>query len=327
MVKNFNQFVSATAPGKVILFGEHSVVYGYPAISMGISLLSKCNIWRIDSNKIVIELTDFNKHFEFKDLNQCLSELPNEFKQIKKGIELINNKMTEDIKNIKIELRSSILIGSGLGSSASTAVALIAAFSKFYELGMDNEKISQLAYEMEKIIHGTPSGIDNTTCTYGNLLYFQNKKYHIIDNLKDLEVLITYTGISHKTSIAIDQIRNLRKQFPDLTHKILNNMGEIAESAEQELKSGNLENLGYLMNINQGLLASLGISNHIIAEINDIALENGAFGSKLTGAGLGGCVISIGNDLENLSHILNEKGFKTFLVNINPHGVKINEWK
>jgi mevalonate kinase len=327
MVKNFNQFVSATAPGKVILFGEHSVVYGYPAISMGISLLSKCAIWRIDSNKIVIELTDFNKKFEFKDLHQCLSEIPNEFKQIKKGIELINNKLNEDIINIKMQITSSILIGSGLGSSASTAVAMIAAFNKFYELGMNKEEISQLAYEMEKIIHGTPSGIDNTTCTYGNLLYFQNKKSRVIENLKSLEVLITYTGLSHKTSIAIDKIRNLTKQFPDLTKKIFDNMGEIVESAEKELKSGNLENLGYLMNINQGLLASLGISNHIIAEINDVSLENGAFGSKLTGAGLGGCVISIGNNLKYLSRILNNKGFRTYLVRINPHGVKINEWR
>ena len=325
MVKNVNKFVLASAPGKCILFGEHSVVYGYPAISMGISIKSTCQIEKINTNKIQVNLKNFNKNFEFKDVNQLLSKFPSKFSQIQQGIKLIAEKSSESIHNIKIILSSSILPGSGLGSSASIAVAMITAFNEFYQLQMNKYDISKNAFEMEKIIHGTPSGIDNTTCTFGNLIYFKNKKFEKINISYEFNILLVYTGIKHNTRIVIKRIQRIKDQFPDITKQTFNSMGDIADKAKLALENNDLIKVGMLMNSNQVLLSSLNVSNSIIAEINGIAKDKGAFGSKLTGAGLGGYVIIIGNNLNSISQTLNNRGFKTFLVGINREGAKIEE--
>ncbi|TFF89513.1 MAG: mevalonate kinase [Promethearchaeota archaeon] len=324
-MKIFKEFVSASAPGKCILFGEHAVVYGYPAISIGFNLKSKCTIERIKNNRIQLEFKNFNDSYEFKNFKHLLSESSFTHKQIKKGLKLISSRIDEEINNIKIEISSNLLIGSGLGSSASISVALMAAFDDFYNLNLSKEELSHLAYEMEKIVHGNPSGIDNTTCTFGNLIYFQNNKFQVLKIPKNLELIITYTGIKHKTSKAIEYIKKVKDQYPVLTSIILQNIGKITQIAKEEIKRENIKGLGLLMTMNQGQLSSLGISNHVISHIIDISLNNGAYGSKLTGAGLGGCVITIGNNLKELSSVLNENGYKNFLVEVDKEGVKIDE--
>ncbi|MBD3229620.1 MAG: mevalonate kinase [Candidatus Lokiarchaeota archaeon] len=324
-MKIFKEFVLASAPGKCILFGEHSVVYGYPAISMGISLKSKCMIKKVEQNGIQINLKNFNDHYEFTNLKQLINDPSFNHSQIKKGLKLISSKLKKELNNIIIEISSDLLTGSGLGSSASTSVALMAALNDFYDLNLSKRELSKLAYELEKIVHGTPSGIDNTTCTFGNLIYFQNNEFKILNIPRDFNLIITYTGVIHKTAKAINHIKKVKDQYPILTSIILQNIGKITQIAREEIRNENLDGIGTLMNMNQGLLSSLGVSNHVISHINEISLENGAYGSKLTGAGLGGCVVTLGTDLHNLSNILNKKGYKNFLVEVDKEGVKIEE--
>lgn len=321
------RFVLSSAPGKCILFGEHAVVYGYPAIAMALSLNSTCSIEEIEENKIEIILKNYNQSFISSNLEDFLSKIPPQFNQIGYCLKIINNRFNTKFKKIRIIISSSLFPSSGLGSSASISAALIMAINEFYDLYLQKEEISKIAYEMEKIVHGTPSGIDNTICTFGNMIFFQKGKYHFIEIPNDFLILITYTNVKHNTKEAIEQLRKLKNEQPVLCDLILERIGTYTEIAELELINGNLIEIGNLMNSNQKLLASLNLSNEVINEILKISFENGAFGSKLTGAGLGGCVISVGDKttLKNLSSVLNNKGFKSLLSRIDKEGVRIEE--
>ncbi|MHA1310642.1 MAG: mevalonate kinase [Candidatus Helarchaeota archaeon] len=324
-MKNFNKCISASAPGKCILFGEHAVVYGHPAIALGINLRSRCRIEEISDDKIELNLKNFNKYFKFKNFTQFINDIPAEFSHIKNGVQMISKLIENPIKKIRITLSSSIIPASGLGSSASIAVAMISAFNEFYQLNLNKSKISEFAFEMEKFIHLTPSGIDNTTCTFGNIIYFKKKRFELLNIPEDFHIILTYTGIEHQTSQAITKIKKIITKYPEITDQIFSSIGKITDKARIELTKNNFINVGLLMKINQGLLSALGVSNSIISQINDIALNAGAFGSKLTGAGLGGHVISIGTDLKKIAKELNKNGFKTFIVKIDRIGAKIDE--
>ncbi|MHA1292342.1 MAG: mevalonate kinase [Promethearchaeota archaeon] len=321
-------YVSISSPGKCILFGEHSVVYGYPAIAMAISLNSICTIEKISQKKIIIVLRNYNKKFISSNLNNLKSQLLSQFPQFYRCFEIFKNKFKINFKNLCITISSSLFPSSGLGSSASISVALISAISQFYNLNFKKKDISELAFELEKIVHGTPSGIDNTICTYGNLIYYQSGKFEFLSIPRDLKLLVSYTNIEHNTKEAIERIKLIKKEKPEYSNKLLGKMGLIAENAKEELKKGNLIEIGKLMNENQNYLEKMKVSTDAISEITNIAVETGAFGSKLTGAGLGGCVITLGKKkiLRKIYSKLNDKGYKSFLTNIDRIGVK-NERK
>lgn len=321
------KMVLSTAPGKCILFGEHAVVYGFPAIAMAISLNSNCIIEEIEENKIELVLTNYNQSVISSDLKQFLLKIPPQFEQIGYGLKIINSRYKTEFKKMRITISSSLFPSSGLGSSASISVALIRAISEFYDLFLEKEEISKIAYDMEKIVHGTPSGIDNTICTYGKIIFFQESKFHFIEVPNEFMILVTYTNIEHNTKKAIEELKKLKNEQQVFCDLIFERIGTYTEIAELELNNGNLIEIGNLMNSNQKLLASLNLSNEVINEILRISFENGAYGSKLTGAGLGGCVISVGDKttLENLSSVLNNKGFKSLLSPIDKEGVRIEK--
>jgi mevalonate kinase len=319
------RIVRASAPGKCILFGEHAVVYGYPAIAAAISIKSTCIIEELSESKIELILKNFDKKYEFKDLDDLFEKIPSQLKQIKYLFKIIHQKSNVQIEKLKITIFSNLFPSSGLGSSASIAVALIMAFNTYFNLELEKREISNIAFELEKLIHGTPSGIDNTICTFGSLIFFQDNRFRYLEVPHDFKILVTYTNMEHKTKLAIEQLRRFKDEEPSFCDYIFDKIRFYTELAELEISQGNLDEIGKLMNINQKLLAALNLSNDLINEIIHIANENGAYGSKLTGAGLGGCVISIGAEdhLEEISQILNKKGFNSLIANIDKEGVII----
>ncbi|MGV9171646.1 MAG: mevalonate kinase, partial [Promethearchaeia archaeon] len=281
------------APGKCILFGEHSVVYGYPAIAMALGINSTCKIKRISHNQLRLHLKDYDRTFNFSSIREIRSKFPQEFKNFQVGFLSVIDRYGIDVLGMEVQISSDLFMGGGLGSSASTAVALMGGLGSFFDLDLDKAQISDLAYNMEKIVHGNPSGIDNTICTNGNILIYQNKQFQTLENIPHSNFLITYTNMDHSTKVAVEKVANLKQQRPEYVNKIFRTIGKVTDKAEKVLKRGNIAKLGDLMNKNQELLTKLGVSNRQIKKINKISLKNGLYGSKLTGAGLGGCVIGI----------------------------------
>lgn len=319
--------VKVKAPGKTILFGEHAVVYGYPAIAMAISVNSKCIISESNNVSLKINLENYNLSFEGKDLSSLTSKFPTKNKQLMKCLQLFKNRYGIELKNLEISVSSKLFPSAGLGSSASIAVALTQAINNFYDLELSKSEINELAYAQEKIVHGSPSGIDNNICTYGNAIYFQEGDFEFIEVPEELLLLITYTNIEHDTKEAINRIKRLKETEPGKTTEYLESIGKLTQQAQVELNEGNIHEIGELMNLNQKYLAKLKVSNGIIEQIVKISRKNGALGAKLTGAGLGGCVITLGTHetLKNIQSILTNKGFKSFIANNDKEGVNVIE--
>ncbi len=315
--------VISIAPGKSILFGEHAVVYGFPAIAMAISVNSECRINEIEENKIKIILYNYDQVFEANNIKTLSQKFSSKYNQISECFYNFQKDYGVQIENVEIKIISNLFPSAGLGSSASIAVSLINALNCYYELNLKKEEINSLAYELEKIVHGSPSGIDNTICTFGNAIYFENGKFDYVKIPQEFLFLITYTNIEHNTKEAINRIRHLKEINSKQTEQFLKQIGKITKKAKVELTRNNIQEIGKLMNLNQKYLSNLQVSNEQISEIINISLKNGAFGSKLTGAGLGGCVITLGKrkDLEKISSILKAKGYKSFIAKNDKLGV------
>ncbi|MHA1720702.1 MAG: mevalonate kinase [Promethearchaeota archaeon] len=313
----------ASAPGKCILFGEHAVVYGFPALSMAIDILSYCKISEIDQNGIFLHLENYNYNEKFADINDLYSKIPQKFKQIALGIKLISEKYKIIIDKIKIKISSELWAESGLGSSASSSIALLGALNDFYKLNLEKEDISNLAFEMEKHVHGKPSGIDNTTCSRGGLIFYENHDFQRFEFLNQFKILIIYTGKTHDTKEAIENVKKFCDEEPKLSRELFNKIKIVTKKGFDNLKKGNMIEIGNLMNLNQQILNQLRLSTADIEKIVNISNSNNAYGSKLTGAGMGGCVISIGEitDLEIIQKKLKIEGFDSIITSINNQGV------
>ncbi|OLS18406.1 MAG: Mevalonate kinase [Candidatus Heimdallarchaeota archaeon LC_2] len=321
-----------SAPGKVIIAGEHSVVYGYPAIAVALGI--RCNIITSDSEPgIFINSLDLNKNFRYsiRDLSQLgRGELiDKEFDSIALAVKETLKRINHDT-NIEIQIRSDIPISAGLGSSAAVVVASIAAVLDLYNKELSKEDISNIAFESEKITHGKPSGIDNSIATYGGLLKFQNGK--LIPKLlkNSIPLIVGNTKVPRDTKRLVGGVADLKNQYSSLIDPILKIMGNLAEEAEISLENRDLEKLGDILDINQGLLDSIGVGNEVLSNYIWTARKAGALGAKLTGAGGGGCMIALAKDNESLQEIvykLKSDNLNIIATEISQVGVIIGEYK
>ncbi|MHA1295602.1 MAG: mevalonate kinase [Promethearchaeota archaeon] len=299
------KIVIAKAPGKCILMGEHAVVYGHSALTMAIEKSSLCRIEKTKHKGIIINFLDLNKRFHYKDLNQAILNIPPNFKQFAVCLEKFQERISDECNNI--------------------SVCFVAAMNTFFEIGLNKQEVSYMAFTMEKIVHGTPSGIDNTICTHGNIIYFQNNEFQFITPPEEFKILISYTNVKHNTKKAIELVKKLKEKDPFLFQLLIDKIGYYTELGTYELIKGNFYELGQLMHKNHQILTELNLSHPNLDEIVKISMENEAFGAKLTGAGLGGCAITIGEKetLKKISDHLQKLNYKCFISGIDKKGVSI----
>ncbi|MHA1785791.1 MAG: mevalonate kinase [Candidatus Helarchaeota archaeon] len=315
--------ISCSSPSKIILFGEHAVVYGFPAIVAAISKRSFCEIKPRSDDNFLIDLKDFqsSKLYGLKDLTSPFIESDKQFSSFFMILKRMNEFYSFN-SGFDVQLYSDIPIAAGLGSSASLNVSLVNGINHFFQLNLSKEKISSFAYIGEKVVHGTPSGIDNTIATYGGLLYYENKKFTHFEKKGQLTLIVSNTKIQRNTGELVKNVRNLYESKKEFTSQVFQEIKEIVIKAKNLLLSNKLKDLGVLMNKNQELLTKLGVSNNEIKTLTKLAIENGALGSKLTGAGGGGCIISLldrDTDEKQLLNILNKKA-DSFKVTLDPQG-------
>lgn len=290
--------------GKTILFGEHFVVHSIPAIASALDLKTEVNITSIDKKGIFLidetrETVGRKEVSYFDKPDDILSELVT---ILLKELNLDSNEM-----HIQISLQSSIPEYGGLGSSAALSVSLVKAFSNHYNLGLTNEQVNEIAYEGEKIFHGTPSGIDNTVATYGGLLWFIRGSPNIIEPLKMNSkgiLVIGDTRISHNTKELVDEVRRRKESEPQIYDPIFERAHKLVLEARDNLQAGNWVEVGKLMIENHSLLQKVGVSIPELDQLVKIALDSGALGAKLTGGGGGGCMIALAPDITTQQKII-----------------------
>lgn len=319
----------ASAPAKIILFGEHFVVYNQPAILASINKRIKIESRIVLENKntIRIETNNFGKKiYPLSILKDTDHNSDNDFFY---PIIYILKKILHDpekINGIDIKIESEIPYGVGLGSSAALSVAAVASIYGLYNRYSKKNEILELAIETEKIIHRNSSGADCVISTYGGLMYYQKKSnLKPLKYSKKLNFIVINTGLKHSTGELVSIVERFRQNNFITFLKLSNKVTNICNNAIEALKEGNSTKLGKLMNENQILLEQIGVSNKEINKIIDTSLNYGAIGSKLTGAGGGGCILSLIHQEKKEDFLTNmkENGYECFAITIENQGVKV----
>jgi len=227
---------------------------------------------------------------------------------------------------LSIEITSTVPVAAGLGSSAAVIAATTAAVSTLLDLKLSKEDVFRITYEAEKVVHGTPSGIDPAISTFGGTLLFQmDTGFKPIDTKAGIQLVVGDTGIERSTRVQVEKVRNLRVKYPQVVEPIMNAAREIVLRAIDAFKRNDLETLGELMNINHALLYGIGVSDESLEWLINAARKAGASGAKLTGAGGGGCMVALAKseNLQTISEAIQRLGGRAYVAKETDEGVKI----
>lgn len=286
----------ASAPGKVILFGEHFVVYGAPAIVTAIDRRAKVTVERRDGNAIKI-VSDLGIAGSFDDERyKSIIGGPRTREKLE-PIRIAAREVLEDLGiggGLDILVRSGIPAAVGLGSSGAIAVATVAAVGRLFGRKLSREDIFRLSYEPEKFVHKYPSGIDQTISTYGGAIrYERDKGTKPLRVKRPLPIVIGNTGILRRTGDLVARVKRWKGENQEHFDQLMKEAQRISELAVEALMREDLLELGLLMNENQRLLDTIEVSHPMLDKAIEAARKAGALGAKLTGGGGGGCMIAL----------------------------------
>ncbi len=299
----------ATGFGKVILLGEHAVVFGSHAIAAPLSRGIRA---RISDTKTGVRVVIPRWGIEAKLFDQVANghSMYNALEQVIAGLELSS-------LSFDIEVFPDLPRSMGLGGSAALAVAVIRALSDHFQLGLDDETVNDWAFRSERVVHGTPSGIDNTVATFGQFILYHKPDIRLLQVENPIPIVIGLSGKSGHTLQMVKAVRESRERAPQLYDNIFKQIDELTLASLSAIESGELETLGRLMNITHGLLNSIGVSCWELEELVQIARSHGSPGAKLTGSGGGGAMIALAPEKpEKLSAAMKEAGYQSFVTEI-----------
>lgn len=315
--------------GKVILFNEHFVVYGIPAIASALG--NKTDAEVVPTDDLTTSGADGSMAGEGWVLEDRRPANPGykieKFDHQKESIERVLKAADFDTtkNNIKITLGGDLKAVGGVGASAAVCVSIARALNDEFHLGFDDNRINEIAYEGEKAYAGTPSGIDNTASTFGGLLWFAKNleggpnTMEKIKLIRPVEIVMGNTGLTANTKAAVSGVRERKEQNPEEYQKIFNESMELVKKAREKLDELNLKEVGQLMNKNHKLLQKIEVSHEKLDRLVEIAMENGAIGAKMTGGGLGGYMVALTPDTEiqdKVARAMENEGFEALRTKI-----------
>ncbi|KAK8135413.1 mevalonate kinase [Apiospora sp. TS-2023a] len=387
-----------SAPGKVIVFGEHAVVHGKAAVAASISLRSYLLVSTQSKSRRTLILRfpdiDLNHEWNIDELPWEAFQHPSKKKYYYDLVTALDDDLLEALEphlakispekpeserkvhhnaalaflylflslgsptfpGCMYTLRSTIPIGAGLGSSASIAVCISGALllqlrtlsgphpdQPPEEARLQVERVNRWAFVFEMCIHGNPSGVDNTCSTQGKGVVFQRPDYQKPSLVKplwdfpELPLLLVNTKQAKSTAVEVGKVQKLKDTHPKLVGSILDAIDKVTRSANEVIEGDDfdsedeesLRRIGELMTINHGLLYSLGVSHPRLERVRELVDYEGIGWTKLTGAGGGGCSITLmrpgvpQEKLERLGQQLEEEGYETFSTTLGGDGIGV----
>ncbi len=300
---------------------------------MAINLYARVKVKRSErkDEEATFKLSDFREALTREISQLTLGELSSEsiLKPLKLAVEAVLREAKRKIKGyipkVEVEFSSQIPVGAGLGSSASLASATIAAVSHLVGLSLSKDRIYELTFIPERLIHFNPSGIDQATVIYGGVIFFRRSlKPEKLDVKAMLPIVVGDTGVRRLTGPLVQSLSGKLKR--SLTARsFLDEAEKLALTAVKALRTGDLSLLGSLMDRNQELLAKLEVSHESLEKLIWAAKNAGALGAKLTGAGGGGCMIALTRpeDQAKVAEAIRKAGGKPYLVNVDHEGLKV----
>lgn len=270
---------------KIILIGEHSVVYGQPAIALPLKdIMTKATVQSQATGQTIT-----SRYFQGN-----ITEMPASMAGVLKLIDELKEHFAGENDAWELNIESDIPAERGMGSSAATAVAITRAFFDYYRTELTRDELLKWADVEEQITHRSPSGLDAATVSSDSPLWFIKGQAGSQFNLElNATMVIADTGIQGATKEAINAVKSRLKDDPDSTKHILEHLGQLATDTKQVLANDEVMKLGAILNAAQQDLVTLGVSDRSLDHLVSAAIENGAIGAKLTGGGRGGCMFAI----------------------------------
>ncbi len=307
-----------SAPGKIILFGEHAVVYGRPALAVPVTQVqATATVTASPRPGIFIEAPDISL---FSDLYSLPSDHP-----LAAVIQSVFSALNLPSppgrgaggEGLAIHISSTIPVASGLGSGAAASIAIIRALLAYIGHPLPDERISALAYEVEKLHHGTPSGIDNTVITFAKPVYFiKSQPIETLHVGAPFTIVIGDTDIASPTKESVGDVRKLWQAEPERFEKIFDAIGAIVNRARRAIENGEVSALGPLVDENHTLLREMTVSSPELDRLVETARRAGADGAKLSGGGRGGNMIALvkPENAEKISAALLKSGAQRTII-------------
>jgi len=281
---------TASAPGKAILFGEHAVVYGQPALAVPVSQVQATAMVAAGAGGFWIDARDLGRRYRLEEAR------PGD--PLAKAADLVRKRAgLERLPDAVLSVSATIPIASGLGSGAAVATAAVRALAAFIGLTLERGDVSALVFETEKLLHGTPSGIDNSVVAFEQPVYFvRGQPPQPLRVARPFHLLIADTGRPSPTRLSVGDVRAGYQREPERYARLFEAVGAIARAARLLIEDGQPDELGPLMSRNHQLLQAMDVSSPELDRLVDAACRSGALGAKLSGGGRGGNMLALVTD-------------------------------
>lgn len=284
-----------SAHAKMILLGEHSVVHGRTAIALPLPRL------RVQA---VVDRHEGGQYLETEEYTGPVSQASQRIRSLTEAVRAALVHFGKPDLGLSIRVRSGIPAGRGLGSSAAAAHAMIEAIRSLLHENLTEEERYELVQKAERIAHGSPSGLDARATREEQAISFRAGVVSSIPVRATGVLVLADTGIRGSTKVAVDQVQAFIERQPERGEYLLNQLDGHAQEAIMDLAGDRMAELGHRMDRSQEVLTELGVSDDSIGELAFAARKAGALGAKLTGGGLGGCVVALTSDEEMAERVI-----------------------
>ena len=308
----------AKAPGKIILFGEHFVVYENTAILGAINKYATVTSEKTNTDNILVSSSLGQSSIQ-KD--EDVSNVEKKFRPFFYIAKQVIEKNNFD-KGITIKIESDIPIGAGLGSSSACCVAAAASILNLFN-NTDEKEVLELAINAEKTIFPNTSGADCTVSVSGGIIEYQKEKgFSKIETENEFNFIIIDSEQVHSTDKVVERVRKFKENNSDVFTELCSEEERLIAKALDSMKKNDLETIGKCMAQNQMFLEQIGVSNDELLSITK-EIEKITFGAKITGAGDGGCIIALTQKDDDLSEYVNTTKYQTYQVTIQKTGMQV----
>ncbi len=319
--------VKVSTPGKLMLFGEHSVVYNRPCIVAAVDQRFEVEVEKIQGEEMIVQAPGVGIYDYRKNINE-LGET-----RITKELRFVEVVVREFYKKhsnggIRIETKNHFSSEHGFGSSAAVTVGLAKALHEMFAIKMSNKELFDFCYQVVLQVQGVGSGFDIAAALYGGVIYFMTGGKEVRPlKAGELPVVVGYTGVKADTPTLVRQVAELKRRKSGRVEECFNKITKIVAAAEQKIVSDDWREVGRLMSENQERLEELGVSSVELDKLIRVAKEAGAFGAKLSGAGGGDCMLAVVSEKtrDGVEKAIEAAGGEVMRVKLGAEGVRLEK--
>lgn len=318
--------ITVSAPGKLMLLGEHAVVYNHPCLVTAVDQRMTATVEKTHDALFRLDAPDVHISRYVKPISEIGSgNIPKGAQFVEVAVKNVYKKYHLS-EGVSIETSSEFSALFGFGSSSASTVCVVKALSELFNLRLNEKDIFDLAYATVLDIQGKGSGFDIAAAVYGGTLYFVTGGQKIEKlPIQSVPLIIGYSGLKADTVTLINKVAEKAKKYPEVIQNTYEQIDKLVELAKDALIKGDWQRVGELIDINQGYLELLGVSTQKLSSMIYAARDNGAFGAKLSGAGGGDCMIALApkDTTNSVQKAIEQAGGTIISVKPNDQGVRI----